>query len=243
MSGPGEDIVVALETSSGLGSVAVASGEEVLARAFLDRRGRHAAELVPALAGALEEAGVDRRAVAAVVVGAGPGSFTGVRVGAAMAKGLVRALGVPLYAYSSLASAAIAEWALPRWEGQARARPAHDDGLRWVLFDARGERVYAGCYAVSGGSVEAVSPPAALRIGDLLQVPPDPGLRFVGDGAVRHEARLREAGHRVLPAPAGIPTADGLVRLRAVLGERGRVEDVAGWEPDYLRGGTPGATG
>ena len=236
----GEEIVVALETSSALGSVAVASDGEVLARSFLDKRGRHAAELVPALASTLEEAGVDRRAVSAVVVGAGPGSFTGVRVAAAMAKGLVRALEVPLYAYSSLAAAAVAEWVLPRWEGRARTRPAHDDGVRWVLFDARADRVYGGCYAVSGGSLEVVAPPAALRVGDILQVSPDPGLRFVGDGAVRHEALLRKAGHRVLPAPAGIPTADGLVRLRTVLGEAGRVHDVAAWEPEYLRGGTPG---
>ncbi len=237
------DVGVALETSSALGSVAVASGGEVLARAFLDRRGRHAAELVPALARVMEEAGVARGDVGWVAVGGGPGSFTGVRIAAATAKGLASALGVPLYAYSSLASAAVAEWVVPDAEGPRHPKDVPGSFLRHVLFDARGDRVYGACYAVAEEGITEVSPPAALRIGDVLDGDVAAGTVFVGDGALRHEALLVGAGHRVLPAPAGIPTADGLVWLRWMEPGAGRVEAPDRWEPDYLRGSTPAYEG
>lgn len=224
---PADALHLALETSGSLGSVAVGSGGNVLARAFLDRQGRHAADLIPRVAETLAEAGVDRRELAGVVVGSGPGSFTGVRVAAATGKGFAHALGLPLRAFSSLEAAAVSE---------RIAAPVPDqETLRYVLFDARGDRVYAACYRVGPGSVEERIAPVATRIRTLLEGDVPPFACFVGDGAVRHEAEIQAAGWRVLPPPAGIPTADGLLHLLALRPASPPVR-ADGWEPEYVKG-------
>lgn len=238
-------LLLALDTSAPIGTVAVgragAPGEpgEVLARRILRRQGTHAAHLVPRIAEALDEAGVGRDALDGVVVGAGPGSFTGVRVAAATAKGLVRSLGVPLWALSSLEAGAVtADLRLPELDG----RPLGPDDARrprLVLFDARGERVYAGQYRVEESGVRTLVPPRPDRIGAVLEMRPEAGTLFMGDGAVLHRERIEAAGHRVLPPPAGLPTADALLRVLALEPERTPEEDPARWEPRYLRAWRP----
>ena len=235
--------ILAFDTSTPLGSVALGRPDgTVLARRFLRRQGAHAAALVPALAEVLEEAGVERGEIGGVVVGAGPGSFTGVRVAAATAKGLVRGLGVPLRPVSSLAAGAVTAglrvpgleaeapdpegWPLP---GELAGRP------RIVLFDARGERVYAASYRVAGGRVETLSPPRASTVGDVIDGEPSPDSLLCGSGALSHRDRIEGRGYRVLPAPAGVPTADALLRIAALEPETAPVENPGRWEPEYLR--------
>ena len=57
----------------------------------------------------------------------------------------------------------------------------------------------------------------------------------MGEGAVRHRAILEEAGHPVLEAPFGQPTADGLIRLLSLAPETPPLDDPGRWEPEYLR--------
>lgn len=248
------EAVLALETSGALGSVAVARQGEVLARAFLADRRRHAAGLVPAAERVVEEAGVGRAELSAILVGGGPGSFTGVRVAAAAGKGMAHALGIPLLSLSSLMAGALTEWALPAGTGPwARGGGREDEGVeggagepsprggagpgdraRCVLFDARGDRVFAGAYALEGDGVRVLRAPAFGHLGDILADPTMVDLPLCGDAAVRHRETLEGLGRRVLPPPAGVATADGL--LAALWGSPGTVEvDLYDWEPQYLR--------
>ena len=222
------DLYLALETSGPRGSVAVAAGSRVLARAALDSQLRHAADLIPQIGATLDEAGVVIGDLAGVVVGGGPGSFTGVRVAAATGKGIAHALDLPMWVFSSLEAGAVAERVSPQ------VPPADD--FRYVLFDARGDRVYAACYRLGADSVEERVAPHATHIGALLASDILPLAAFVGDGAVRHEELLRMQGHRVLPPPAGVPTADGLIRLLALRPGRAPVSRADGWEPEYVKG-------
>ena len=80
-----EGFYVAFDTSGQVASVAVAKGAQVLARTTLERQGDQAARLVPSIRDILSEAGVDRSEISGVIVGEGPGSFTGVRIAAATA--------------------------------------------------------------------------------------------------------------------------------------------------------------
>jgi tRNA threonylcarbamoyladenosine biosynthesis protein TsaB len=229
-------LYLALDTSGPLGSVALGSGARVLARGFLDRQGRHAAEMIPRISECLSEAGAAMADLAGVVVGAGPGSFTGVRVAAATAKGIAHALRIPLWPFSSLEAAAVSERVISALPGlPSGAPPARTDRARYVLFDARGDRVYAACYELRAEGVEEVIPPHATRIRALLEEDVPPGTWFAGDGAVRHESMLRSAGHAVLPPPAGMPTADGLLHLLSLHPERGPAPDPGRWEPDYVK--------
>lgn len=233
-------IVLAFDTSSSLGSVALGDGEDgVLARRFLREQGAHASALIPAIRDVLNEAGVARSSVDRVVVGAGPGSFTGLRVAAATAKGLVRSLGVPLWSVSSLAAGAVTgRLGIPDLD-PATTELREMDLPRFVLFDARSDRIYGACYRVANQGLQVLRPPFAGRVGDVLRgdVPRD--TLFCGEAARRHQERFEDAGHRVLPAPAGVPTADGLLHVaRLDGGADGAVREVsepARWEPTYLR--------
>lgn len=216
--------VVGIETSSRLGSVALAVGGSVVGRRLIPEPSRHSVGLIPAIEEVLAEQGLGPVDLVGVAVGAGPGSFTGVKVAAAAAKGLACSLEVPLYAASSLRAAAVAH-PPPRGEGE----------IRYVLFDARGGRVYGGCYDVRpDGAGEAIAPHGGTIL-DVINGRPPRGTVFMGDGAVCHEAVIRAAGYAVRPPPAGVPGAAAVLRCcdwTAV--------DGPAWEPDYVREWRPG---
>jgi len=228
---------LAMETSTAIGSVAVAVGGEVLARRFLRVQTGHAAHLVPEIEGALADASISLQDLDGIVVGSGPGSFTGVRVAAATAKGLARALSVPLWALSSLASGAASlglRW-LPGADGPTL--PLTDEDRLWpryILLDARGGRVYAACYLETPHGLDTLVEPHATTI-DVILSGEVPYAVFAGDGADRHTDQIKGAGFPVLASPLGAPLADGLIRLLALTPDTAPLENPAAWEPSYLR--------
>ncbi len=174
--------------------------------------------MLPALHDLLQRAGVSLGDLEAIVVGAGPGSFTGLRIGAALAKGLCFAERLPLYAYSSL-SAMVA--------GRSIA------GRTCALMDARGERVFVATFE-STCPVRELSPPRLLELRALIaELEPLAAWTFGGDGALKHAELLREHGARIRSADISHPRAEGLLWLKSER-PRGRVEDVSDWEPEYL---------
>lgn len=241
-----DGLLLALESSGAVGSVAVGRpGFAPRCRILLEERRQHAARLVPAVGEALEEAGVSMGELAGVVVGQGPGSFTGVRVAAATAKGLAHALRIPLWPVSSLAAGAVG----PGWDGEGadageEVAPEGGGAVRYVLFDARGDRIYAACYRVGPSSVEALVPPRAGTLGRILTPPPPAGAVFAGTGARRHRERITASGFPVAPAPCGDPGAAGLLRWLGLDRGAAPADDPGLWEPTYLRSGsarpTPG---
>jgi len=101
-------LTLAIESSSPVGSVAIVRDERVLAYRWHDTPNAHAERLLPLIEQALSEAGVDRSALNRVAVGLGPGSFTGLRVGIALAQGIATGLDLPLVGVPSLAALALA---------------------------------------------------------------------------------------------------------------------------------------
>ncbi|MCA9002897.1 MAG: tRNA (adenosine(37)-N6)-threonylcarbamoyltransferase complex dimerization subunit type 1 TsaB, partial [Planctomycetes bacterium] len=96
---------IALETSTRRASLAIGFGDSVALHHLSDGVA-HASDLLPLLTAGLEKLGLERERLARVHVGIGPGSFTGLRVGAAIALGLHGGLGVPLCAVPSVAATA-----------------------------------------------------------------------------------------------------------------------------------------
>lgn len=214
-----EGLLLALDTSGLYGSVALGAEGRVVTCVELVQRREHASRLVPAIAEALARASVQRADLSGIVVGEGPGSFTGVRVAAATAKGLAHALGVPLWAVSSLTAAALAE----------------DVGaIRYALFDARGDRVYGACYGVGSARMEELVPPHGGTLRDVLAGDVPAGAVFLGDAAERHRAVIEGAGFPV-GVPLGTPLAVGLLRYMALGPGATPVADPSGWEPAYVR--------
>lgn len=223
MSGAPEGPVLALDTSTDIGSVAVGEGESLLAEIVLRVAAGHSAALLPAIDSAMRSAGIAAGDLAAVVVGGGPGSFTGLRIGAATAKGIVSATGVPLWSYSGLLAAAAGCW------GSGREVCA--------LFDARRRDVYAACYRFGHPGVDEVFGPAAISLEELFGRfgQGDPPV-FTGEGAALHRGEIeRELGAAVVPSYLGVPRASALLWLTRSAPEMGRVDDPVAWEPAYVR--------
>jgi tRNA threonylcarbamoyladenosine biosynthesis protein TsaB len=180
----------------------------------------HATRLL-AMAGALlAEAGIGWNALQRIAVGVGPGTFTGLRVGVATARGLAQSLEIAPVGVSSLR--ALAEAAAKEEKG----------GQLLVAIDARRGEVFAATYAAG----EELEPPRALAPEDLAGVLAGADSRWlaVGDGALRYREHLQSAG-------ATVPAEDS--PLHRVSGEAicdlgVRAEIAAGAEailPDYLR--------
>ena len=207
----------AIDTSTTFGTVAVARGDRVLAEVGVGLQARHSETILPALETALAMAGLERRDIEGIVGGAGPGSFTGVRVAAATAKGLAAALEVPLHAWSSL---------LPVAVGVASDRPV------CTLFDARRGEVYAGCWRVAAEEVETVLEPTVAPVDEIVGATRSADPLFAGDGALRYREHLGDAPVIRAPAP---PRASALLWLADRHPDQGRVSDASEWEPVYVR--------
>jgi tRNA threonylcarbamoyladenosine biosynthesis protein TsaB len=226
MSGP----FLALDSSTAYGSAAVGDESGIFAETVLRVAGGHSSALLPAVDGVMRTAGLRPRDLAGVVVAGGPGSFTGLRIAAATAKGMVAALDVPLYAYSGLLASAAAGWA--------------SGGTVCALFDARRRDVYAACYRFSTGAggqeddpPRVVLEPSAWLLDDLLaELRPEAPLLFLGEAALIHRDEIVSAlGSRVAPAHLSLPRASSLVWLAAHYPAMGLVRDRSAWEPEYVR--------
>lgn len=143
-------LCLALDTSTeevavGLGLLSE-DGVHLIGETNIDVPRASLTHLVPAILRLLQSADLAIADVKEVVVGRGPGSFTGVRIGVSGAKGVAQGLGAPLYGVNTLD--AIAE----RFAGR--------DGLVGVLGDAMRREVYPALYRLSGGGVERLTPDA-----------------------------------------------------------------------------------
>lgn len=218
--------VLALDTAMSLGSVAVGRFGRLLAEATLGVTVRHSESLLPAIRFVLDRARVAPAELEAIVVGAGPGSFTGVRIAGATAKGLVHGLGIPLFAYSSLAALA--------------AGAGVTDRPVCALIDAHRNEVFAAGYRFPHGSgIEQILEPCVIDVDELADRLADRSPVWTGEAALRLRDRLGP-GAEVAGETLAVPRAASLLWLATRAPAAGRVANSASWVPDYVR--PPGVT-
>jgi len=209
-----------LDTSTPLGSVALADDSGLLAESLLPVRAVHSETVVPEIDRLLRGCGRFAREIDRVVVGSGPGSFTGVRIAAAVAKGLRAATGARLLAYPSLAAIAA---------GLGTTGPV------CAMIDARRGQVYAAGYELREGLRELFAP-LARSLDDLLAtLEPVTAWTVAGTLPAPLRDRARGAGFRVAPPHAGVPRAAALLWLAEEDPEEGRIELPETWQPGYVR--------
>ena len=149
-----DGVTLALDASTYDGSVAVLRDGTLVAERTVAMRGEREERLMPAVADALASAGAAPRDLARVVCGAGPGSFTSLRIAASIAKGIASATGAPLFAVSSLALAAV-EAGHGRWT---------------ITLDALRGESYVAVYTWDGATLGALRAPTVTAHADVKPV-------------------------------------------------------------------------
>ncbi|MBK7611685.1 MAG: tRNA (adenosine(37)-N6)-threonylcarbamoyltransferase complex dimerization subunit type 1 TsaB [Actinomycetales bacterium] len=202
-------LLLALDTSTSAITVALHDGARVLAEATtLDARA-HGERLAPGIREVLEAAGATPGDLTHVVCGLGPGPFTGLRVGIVTARVLALVTGAALHGVCSL-------------DALAAAGP---EGEVLVATDARRKEVYWARYAVSPGSVRALSAPAVTKPAELA--PQVRALPTVGRGPVLYPG--------LFPAPVDVLDVSAAALADLAVARLAAGEALADREPLYLR--------
>lgn len=205
--------------------VAILDGDRVIAEARHDARGR-TNDLLVTIDRLCREVALAPTAIEAVAIGAGPGSFTGLRIGMATAKGIAFAAGVPLWAVSSLA--ALAYDGINELANQ-QAFPLID-GVIVSALDARKGEVFVGCFDGDARplSEERVMAPGAVA--DFVRgVAGARPTTHVGDAITAYpEVFAEHASTWIVTTPSG-----SAVALLALAGSR--VDVTTGGAPTYIR--------
>lgn len=214
-------ILLAFDTAQGALSAAIMDGEGVLASSFEPRTRGHAEALMPLLETMLAEAALGFADLDALAVTVGPGTFTGLRVGLAAARGLALARALPLVGVTTL-------------EAVAEPAGAEADEIAIALFDARRDEVYMQAFAPT---LAPLTPPLLVGLDEAVAHLPEGRAVLVGTGAELLAPRLEAAGRpfRLSPAkPQPDAQAVGRIALARIAAQGLGAFRVAP-EPLYIR--------
>lgn len=219
--------ILAFETSAKSVSTAVVENGVPLAYAYQCTGLTHSRTLMPMVDAMLKNAELTLGDMDAVAVAAGPGSFTGLRIGIAAVKGLAWAADKPCFGVSTL-------------EAMAQ-NLAHMDGLLVCAMDARRNQVYNALFRARGGALERLTPDRAIGIEELAKeladISAETGKIVVGDGAQLCYTGLLERGVSCTLAPAALrmQNAVGVALCAEEMVRRGETTSARDLVPVYLR--------
>ena len=218
-------LILAFETTAKSGSVALLENGKLLAESYQNTGLTHSQTLMVMAEDMLKAAGKTVADVTAVAVAEGPGSFTGVRIGVAAAKGMSWGAQLPCYGISTLEAMAVS---LGVYQGYVCA-----------CMDARRNQVYNAIFQVENGELKRISEDRAIALSDLkteLQHLDGP-VYLVGDGAaLAHKNLSAELENLILPPEhRRHQRASGVALAALAAMERGESADGAALQPNYLR--------
>ena len=215
-------LILAFETSAKAASVALHDDAKLLAESYQNTGLTHSQTLMVMAEDMLKQCGYTAKDVTHVAVAAGPGSFTGVRIGVAAAKGLAWGLQVPCCGVSTL-------------EAMAKNMGIYA-GIVCAVMDARRNQVYNALFRVENGDFSRITEDRAISLADLgAELSQMEGeVYLVGDGSLVAKAAL---GDRVI-APAEHrmhQRAAGVAMVAAEMIAAGAICDAESMQPNYLR--------
>lgn len=218
--------ILGLDSSGLVASVAIIENTELRGEYTINYKKTHSQTLLPMLDEVVRMTELDLDTIDAIAVAGGPGSFTGLRIGSATAKGLGLALHKPLIH-------------VPTVDALAYNLVGHRD-MVCPLMDARRNQTYTGLYAFEGNEMQVICEQCAVDIGEILQqinVQNRPVV-FLGDGVPVFKALIEEhckVPYSFAPAHMNKQRAGAVAVLGMKMFEAGIYEDAAAHRPDYLR--------
>lgn len=218
--------LLVLDSSGLVASVALIEDDRLVAEYTTGNKLTHSQTLLPMLDEVVQRTAFDIEDIDAIAVAMGPGSFTGLRIGAATAKGLGLALGKPIIPVPTV------------------------DGLAYQMFgagtiicpmmDARRKQVYTGLYRFEGAEMKVLKSQCAQSVEDTLSQLKEFGepVIFLGDGVPVYEEEIKEImGMNAIFAPVHVnrQRAGAVGALAKVYFEKGIYQSADEFAPEYLR--------
>jgi tRNA threonylcarbamoyladenosine biosynthesis protein TsaB len=218
--------ILAIDTSSMVASAAIMDEEKLAAEYIINHEKTHSEQLMPIIEELLESCGINIEEIDAIAVSSGPGSFTGLRIGGATAKGLAHAHNKKLIG-------------VPTLDGLAFNLP-YCQGIICPIMDARRNQVYTALYKWDQGNFYKLKPHCAVALSELLE-----GLKareemviFLGDGVPVHRELIQSTlgvRARFAPRNADRQRASSIAELAMEALKRGEGGSGDGFVPFYLR--------
>lgn len=208
--------ILALDTTSLRGSVALQEDRQLLGQVYLATTTDHSTTLLPMIDYLLRATELSIEQIDGFAVAAGPGSFSGIRIGLATAKSLAQSHNKPIVAVSALHALAF--------------RVRFLEGLLCPMIDALRSQVYTALYRPHPDDAEPLTEPVAMAPKDWLSTLPETRIAFLGDGAQRYSTLVTGAGHSAWTVlPINLCLADAIAEIGMRMFERGaaaRPEDI-----------------
>lgn len=212
---------LSLETSAKVCSVALHSSGQLITSAEVHVEQSHATRLAPLIDDLIKFSKIEFRQIQAIAVSSGPGSYTGLRIGVSLAKGLCFALKVPLIAINTLELLAY-----------QMSKEVDSDVLLCPMIDARRMEVYSMIVNTDLNSVLPIAPRVidASSFHDLLQ---ERKILFFGDGATKCRTVINHINAHFIDGV--YPQASKMGELAYLKLKSGEIEDLESFEPFYLK--------
>jgi len=218
--------ILGIDSSGLVASAAIADEKNIIAEFTVNNKQTHSQTLLPMIEKVVDMSGIELEQIDAIAIAAGPGSFTGLRIGSATAKGIGLALKKPVVS-------------VPTLEGLAY-RVSVFDGIICPIMDARRNQVYTGIYKMDKGNLVCLSEQKAVEIHEIMEELEkyDEKVIFLGDGVeVQRETIEKEFKKEYCFAPIHLSkqSAAAVAVLGDIYFNQGKAEDAAEHKPIYLR--------
>lgn len=222
-------LILALDSSTSVGAVSLYEEEQLIAEYNLNLDLTHSQRLMPQIVNLMEDARLEVADLEGIVVGIGPGSFTGIRIGIATAKSLAQSLDIPIVGVSVLEVLA--------------NNQAYNKEYICPLIDARRERVYTAVYQGEDdfGLKRKLFSEQMMEVKDLieeLQKEFTGKIVFVGEGAKTYKGMLKEElkeRAQFLAATHNLVRGGVLAKIGSVKFKQGKADELLEVTPNYLK--------
>lgn len=218
--------ILSIDSSGLVASVAVMSDGILTGEYTIHNKKTHSQTLLPMISDMLQMAEIKPEELDCIAVSAGPGSFTGLRIGAATAKGLAWTLGIPIVPVSSLMGLA--------------ANVARPGAVVCPIMDARRNQVYFGVYRITDGLPEELVSPDVVAVEKAVACADQMGeeVIYLGDGVPVFEQIIREqakSGVHFMSPENRYQRGASVASLGALLFEDKKYVEASEFAPIYLR--------
>ncbi|TCO76431.1 tRNA (adenosine(37)-N6)-threonylcarbamoyltransferase complex dimerization subunit type 1 TsaB [Marinisporobacter balticus] len=218
--------ILALDTSSIVATVAVMDEGKLIGEYTIHHKRTHSQKLMPMIEELLKNCELTMQDIDVVAVAEGPGSFTGLRIGVATAKGLAHAVNIPVVGISTLDALAM--------------NSAFSHGIICPILDAKRSQVYAGVYKWDHENLHIIEEPMAISIENLVEKLSErpENVLFLGDGIENNKDYLIEKlKKRAVFAPNSVkmPRASSVAQIGLQKAKNKKLQNYYELTPTYLR--------